>query len=64
MTGGDPRPLGDLAMEIVVRLPVPAKPRQDQPAEPVPVHAHPFVRAVLAAFPGAEIVDAREDPEP
>lgn len=57
----DPVPLGDAVAAVVERLPLPAEPRPAAPqAPPVPAHAHPFVRAVLRAFPGAVIVSVRK----
>lgn len=55
----DPRLLGDVAAEVVRELPEPATPRPVRQVRRVPADQHPFVRRVLAAFPGAEIVADR-----
>jgi hypothetical protein len=55
----DPRLLDDVAVDVVSEQPPPTTPRQVRPAPPVPAHQHPFVRRVLATFPGAVIIDDR-----
>lgn len=55
-----PLQLGGLAAAIAGALPPPAGPRPEARPARLPAARHPFVLAVLAAFPGAEIVAERE----